>query len=125
MQEVKKAFESYSKRMKKLDDFRQEHNKILVDHFRLEEEARIAEFTAREKIDMWIDEGKIKEDILLENDLLELRVKPAKKVIQFFFKKFYDPNNKLKELKDAQESKNRENEEQENLRESGDSNREQ
>ncbi len=93
MQQIKREFEKYSKKMQELEAFRVKHGDILLENFRLEEEARMSEFTIKEKIDMWIDEGSVKEDVFLEDDLIEWRVKPAEKKIQLFFKKFYQKDN--------------------------------
>ncbi len=87
--EIKKIFENYTAKVRRLEDFREKNNAILVEHFKLEEEARVGEFFVKEKLDMMIDEKIITENVFLENDLLELRIKPAVKKVQFFLKKLY------------------------------------
>jgi len=88
--EVQEAFDIFSTSMRELEEFREKHKAILEEEFRLNNEMAIAQFTAQEKVEMWIDEGQITEDIFIENDILELRVDFNLKKVQFFLKRLYN-----------------------------------
>lgn len=91
-EELQKEFDNYSKKSSELFKFREENYEILKKNFDLEDEERVAKFTLTEKIDMWIEEGKIKEPIYLDNGAVELSIRPKENKVTIFPKNLYNPN---------------------------------
>lgn len=92
-----KIIEDYCKKYEKLQKFREENKKILEEHFRLEEEERRGRFILIEKIEMMIEEGKIKKQIFYEDKNIEIKIDPKKQRIVIFEKKRYG-NKKQKNI---------------------------
>ena len=94
---VKKEFKSYSNKIREFEKFLKENEALILKYHALEEETKVAEFTAREKIDMFIEEGKVvlpeNKKFFMEDDLIELRINMNKRAISFFQKKLYNLNN--------------------------------
>lgn len=85
---AKRVLAQYTKTVEDYDAFLKANLALIAEYEAWQEKKRLAIFTAQEKTEMLIDEGKIPTDIFLENASVEMRVKPDG-TVRFFEKKLY------------------------------------
>ena len=89
MEKIKKIFNGYSAKLKKLKDFERKHGAILRRHFKLQEMEVRAKFKAEEQVDMLVEAGKITESVYLHDRDVEMRIYPKLKTVSIFDKRKY------------------------------------
>ena len=89
MERIKKIFDGYSAKLKKLKDYERKNGAILRRHFKLQEMEVRAKFKAQEQVDMLMEAGKITEKIFLHDRHCEMRIYPKLRTVSIFDKRKY------------------------------------
>jgi len=89
MERIKKIFNGYSAKLKKLKDYERKHGAILRRHFKLQEMEVRAKFKAQEQVDMLMETGKVTEKMFLYDQHCEMRIYPKLRTVSIFDKRKY------------------------------------
>jgi len=105
MEQVKKIFQTYSAKLKKLKDFERQYGSIIRRHFRLQEMEMRAKYKAQEQVDMIIEKEQIKDYVFLHDRYAEMRIYPQLKTVSIFDKSKYKKQPKCKSQKTTKSTK--------------------